>query len=423
MLRVTAALTSTLRPFARDRSGNIAITFALALVPITAAVGGAIDYSKSNNLRTQLQAAADAASIGSVAKSSPALKAAAAQAKDGAISVGGSDALKIFNAEIAGKTGFTLDKVSATVTKSKGTITSLVEYTATVPASFMGMFGLNSISISGTSTASTDVPTFIDFFLLLDNSPSMGVAATPADINKMVSTTPDKCAFACHDLSDPNNYYNHAKKIGVTMRIDVLRLATQQLMDRAAQMAFYPDQFRVAIYTFNMDILQIAPLTSNLASAKTLASKIDLMPLPYHNFNNYQLTNFEAVIPAIDKLIATPGDGSAASAPEKFLFMVSDGVADYDKGGKRVIEPINFKLCEQVKKRGINIALLYTTYLPLPTNSFYMQYVAPFQPKIGPTMESCASPGLYFEVSPSQGIAEAMQALFQKAVAQARLTK
>jgi hypothetical protein len=38
-------------------------------------------------------------------------------------------------------------------------------------------------------------------------------------------------------------------------------------------------------------------------------------------------------------------------------------------------------------------------------------------------MESCASPDLYFEVSPSQGISEAMTALFQKAVAQARLTK
>jgi hypothetical protein len=36
-------------------------------------------------------------------------------------------------------------------------------------------------------------------------------------------------------------------------------------------------------------------------------------------------------------------------------------------------------------------------------------------------MQQCASPGLYFEVSPSQGIAEAMQALFQKAVGQARL--
>jgi hypothetical protein len=37
-------------------------------------------------------------------------------------------------------------------------------------------------------------------------------------------------------------------------------------------------------------------------------------------------------------------------------------------------------------------------------------------------MQSCASPGLFFEVNPSQGIAEAMLALFKEAMSQARLT-
>jgi hypothetical protein len=36
-------------------------------------------------------------------------------------------------------------------------------------------------------------------------------------------------------------------------------------------------------------------------------------------------------------------------------------------------------------------------------------------------MESCASPGFYFEVSPTQGISAAMNALFKKAVADARI--
>ena len=61
----------------------------------------------------------------------------------------------------------------------------------------------------------------------------MGVGATTSDITTMVNNTADKCAFACHDKSDPNNYYNLAKTLGVTTRIDVLRTATQQLMDTA----------------------------------------------------------------------------------------------------------------------------------------------------------------------------------------------
>ena len=36
-------------------------------------------------------------------------------------------------------------------------------------------------------------------------------------------------------------------------------------------------------------------------------------------------------------------------------------------------------------------------------------------------MEKCASPGLFFEVSPTQGIEEAMIALFKKTVGKARL--
>jgi hypothetical protein len=38
-------------------------------------------------------------------------------------------------------------------------------------------------------------------------------------------------------------------------------------------------------------------------------------------------------------------------------------------------------------------------------------------------MQSCASPDLYFEVSPTQGISDAMTALFKKAMGQARLTQ
>jgi hypothetical protein len=38
-------------------------------------------------------------------------------------------------------------------------------------------------------------------------------------------------------------------------------------------------------------------------------------------------------------------------------------------------------------------------------------------------MQACASPDLYFEVNPTQGISEAMNALFKKAMTQARLTK
>ena len=51
-------------------------------------------------IRTQLLAAADAASVGSVAKTSAALAAAATMSSDGPIPAGATDATKIFNAQL-----------------------------------------------------------------------------------------------------------------------------------------------------------------------------------------------------------------------------------------------------------------------------------------------------------------------------------
>jgi hypothetical protein len=286
------------------------------------------------------------------------------------------------------------------------------------------------------------MPAYKDFYLLLDNSPSMGVGATPTDVDKMVKNTSDKCAFACHDLSDENNYYKLAKKLNVTTRIDVLRSATEQLMDNAATTAIYPNQFRMAIYDFGASastagLRSLFTLSSSLSSAKTAAGKIDLMTVAKQNELDDQDTNYTKVIPAIDKEIGTPGSG-ISSAPQKYLFFVSDGVADEKNsaclkklsGTARCQSPINPALCTALKNRGVKIAVLYTTYLALPTNDWYKTWIAPFNTgpygpspnsEIANNMKACASPDFYFEVSPTEGIADAMNALFQKAVADARI--
>jgi hypothetical protein len=260
----------------------------------------------------------------------------------------------------------------------------------------------------------------------------------------MVSNTSDQCAFACHDVNNSNNYYNLAKSLGVTMRIDVVRTATQQLMTTATNTASVPSQFGMAIYTFgtsasNAGLYRVSKLTTNLTQSASDAGTIDLMTVQGQNQNNDQDTNFDSVLPAINTIISAPGDGTTSNesnpnghGPQKVLFFVSDGVADEANSsncaqpspdGTRCMEPINTGLCTTIKNRGIMIAVLYTTYNPLPTNSWYNTWIAPFQSSISSAMQSCASPGLFFEVSPTQGIAAAMNALFQRAIQQAKLTK
>ena len=93
-----------------------------------------------------------------------------------------------------------------------------------------------------------------------------------------------------------------------------------------------------------------------------------------------------------------------------------------DARRNRCQQPFNTAWCTTVKNRGIRIAVLYTEYLPLPTNAWYNAWIAPFQSQIGPNMQSCASSGLYFEVTTDGDITAAMQALFQQVVSTARLS-
>jgi Flp pilus assembly protein TadG len=429
--------------FRRDQRGNILTIFALTVVPVLAGVGAAVDYGRADQMRTRLQLAIDTASVGSVAKNSPAFVAAGSMTSDGPIPAGVSDATNIFNGNMAGQTGYTLNNLAVTVSKTSGTVTSNLQFSATIPTTFMNALGRTSVTVTGTSTSVASMPQYIDFYLLLDNSPSMGVAATPADVSVMVANTSDSCAFACHDVSNSNNYYNLAKRLGVTTRIDVLRTATQKLMDTATNTATYSNQFRMAIYDFGgsaqgAGLRSLFSLSASLTSAKTAAGNIALMTVNGQNDNNDQDTSFSAILPAINGAISAPGAGTS-SAPLKYLFFVSDGLNDENNPsgclkattGGRCQSPIDATMCTAIKNRGIKIAVLYTTYLALPTNAWYNTWIAPFNvgpygpspnSQIASGMQACASPGFYFEVSPTQGISEAMNALFQKAVADARIS-
>ena len=113
----------------------------------------------------------------------------------------------------------------------------------------------------------------------------------------------------------------------------MLRTATQSLMDTAAATQTYSNQFRMAIYDFGassktIGLRALFTLSSSLSSAKTAAGNIDLMGV-YGNNDSYtsQDTQFSTVFPSINTEISSPGAGTS-SAPLKYLFFVSDGVAD-----------------------------------------------------------------------------------------------
>ncbi|WP_204277510.1 hypothetical protein, partial [Enterobacter hormaechei] len=85
-----------------------------------------------------------------------------------------------------------------------------VAYTAQSINNFPGVLGKDTWQISGSATAKASSAPNMNFYLLLDDSPSMALAATQTDITNMIAATKNQpsyaanCAFACHE-ANPNN--------------------------------------------------------------------------------------------------------------------------------------------------------------------------------------------------------------------------
>jgi Flp pilus assembly protein TadG len=56
-------LRNSLQAFRSDKSGNVVITFAIALIPVIGLTGAAVDYSRANSAKSAMQAATDAAAL------------------------------------------------------------------------------------------------------------------------------------------------------------------------------------------------------------------------------------------------------------------------------------------------------------------------------------------------------------------------
>jgi hypothetical protein len=70
----------------------------------------------------------------------------------------------------------------------------------------------------------------------------------------------------------------------------------------------------------------------------------------------------------IISIMPNPGGGTriAGDTPQEVLFFVTDGVEYETVNGSRVQSLRYPSYCTTIKNRGIRIAVLYTTYGPLP---------------------------------------------------------
>ena len=216
LVRVSEPITRLLH----DQRGNVMVMLAMAMIPLTFAIGFGIDYSRAQKVQTQLNAFADAAALGAV---DPAML---CQSSDTARAA----ALGMFNAQVAGNTD--LAGVSPTVTINPansaagcaGTLrTVTVGYSARVRNVFSSILGAPTLTVTGSASSDASQPPSINFTVALDISPSMLLPTTSTGItnlkNGVIWTGAGAfgwpvvgCDFACHSVNSHTwNYGNFVR--------------------------------------------------------------------------------------------------------------------------------------------------------------------------------------------------------------------
>ena len=445
-------LTMHLVRFHGDRKANVAITFALVMIPTVYLLGMALDYSLAVRKRSQLNAAIDAAAISAV---TPSMLAQSS-------SVATTTATNVFNATANGMPGLSgPPALNVTIANSGLVRTATVSYKAASINNFPILLRAPVWQINGTSTATSSggAAPNINFYLLLDNSPSMAIAGTPAGITTMLNNA--GCAFACHQknaagLGNPGGEDNYAlaRNLGVTLRIDMMAQAAANLMSTATTTeAANHNTYKMAIYTFDTGFNTVyAPSgmpSANLTAAATAAANIQLLEVYDENdltaskYNADTDTDFSSALQALNTIMPAPGGGTnnVGDTPQEVVFVVTDGVEDKAAPSSacsqpitvqgsinRCEQPIDTTWCTKVKNRGIRIAVVYTEYLQLPTSPEYNNHIAPIDSptpstgQIATNLRACASPGLFADVASGGDITAALNNLFQVVATSPHLT-
>ena len=224
--------------------GNVTVVAALSMLPITAAIGGGVDFGNIMNARAHLQDAADSAAI------------AAALDTSGTLVTQSAAADSSFKSNVTDPT-LTGSGAAGTLTVANENNVQTMTYTAkaTVKTYLLGLVGMSSVPISAIAKTGVTINS-AEIAFVLDNTGSM------AQNSKMTSlkTSLDSVLAS---LLDSNG--NNAGKTKVAL----VPFDTQVALSNVASMSNYAGNFSNVsqVYTCsNLSDAQCDAVTGNSAS-------------------------------------------------------------------------------------------------------------------------------------------------------------
>ena len=446
--------------------------FALLAPMLILAAGGAVDVTTASMRQAALQQAVDAATVAAVARTSPGYEAANLLTNGGAVPdlLTSTSFAGVLNANWT-QSGDTSPPSyvgtscgGSTIVCRQGTnVYASATAKAVYTPQFLGMAvlspglqGLKSIQLAAVSQSTASTPTYINYYIMVDTSQSMGIASTAADMtnlyNRVVSNNNGAdnevgCVFGCHvpesdaysatthsfvqnsvqTYSNEDLAHNISKNFGppITLRIDSAVAAIQSIITQAQQAAGNFANIKIGLYEISHDpntgayYRVVSTPSSDYATLSTLAGTIDLGG---NNKNGYGDTDFDDELSSMQSLVPANGTGSTASNPQNYVFIVTDGLSD-NSGGSVNNHPtaaFNPADCSGLKANA-TVGVIYTTYIPIynqnnPSAGLegnYASLAAPYVNTIPTNLTACTSGSQYYlEASDGPAIIAKMQQLF-----------
>jgi Flp pilus assembly protein TadG len=424
--------------FCRDRSGNFAVIFGVALGPMLLAAGGAIDYAAMQRARTMIDGAADSAALEAAREAAERFRANAPNWNAAGVTAG----KRTFGgAAPSGRSDIVINTPSVSVVKNGQVVTATVTYTGHIKTRFLKVAAIPALNVVHTVTSSVTVASYTDLQVVIDTSTSMGMAATLADQTAIQTKLGTTCFVACHINAFPGaDTVASYRAAGATLRIDVLKQAVIAAISTLNAKSA-PGTIRVAIYTFNNTLTPVFALSSNLGAAIAAVNAIDLATDGGGTNITYALQSLLPMLPA-------PGTGTNPTNPKGSVLLFTDGVQDHEQYhpasgwtndpnwvpyapsvyNQWDYQPIDPGACAPIKAKGYSFLVLNVQYLisasDLAVQTRYGDINNVVMPALPGAILGCSSgPGYSYSANTPAQISTAVTSMFVSAAnSNARLT-
>ncbi len=371
-----------LRRLAQDRRGNVLMLTGFLLVPVIGFIGFCADYGTALADKAKLDAASDAAAIVAINTAQTVLSGG------GAWSTANSQAIAAAQAAFranAGSIAFAaLPTPNVAMPQPTGLqVSATVSYNTSTATQFSKVLGMSSIAVAGTSVATLTMPTYQNYYVLLDISQSMGIAATPTDMGNLYKRSAGLgllrggCVFACHNTQemgaakDPYSmeFVAHDPSFGapITLRLDSAMSAVQDMILNAQASQANSQAgggasnlIQIGLYTMS-GFAAVSPTASDMPSPPTDPNMLNIISNPTSNFTSLlpmaatpSSSPFTSATPAVDLgdnngsvgygdsyfsnalnqfynnvlSLTNNGSGATPATPQNFVIIVTDGVDD-----------------------------------------------------------------------------------------------